>query len=162
GPHTLAVTIKDRAGHSASATSSFQVDTQGPFVRVIQPLPGSVLKTVTPHVLVEYGDADGVDLATFRLLVNGTDRTALCVKAAHPANGALSEATALPQGPSTTTAQIKDLTGNQGSASSPFSVDTIAPSGSLELPPAITNQAQPVVRVRYTDAGSGINTASVR
>jgi len=75
GPHSLSVSISDRAGNQAAASVSFSVDTMAPQVAVVQPAPGAIIATASPHARVTFDDARGVDLATLRIAVNGADRT---------------------------------------------------------------------------------------
>ncbi len=162
GEHRLLVRIKDRAGNDQSAQVRFWVDTAVPDITVIQPPPGFLLNTATPLVLVGYGDAQGVDLATFKLSIGAEDRTAWCQVGPDSATCAIPASSRLPEGANVAAAEIKDLTGNRATAASEFTIDTIAPTGGMELPEAITNTAHPAIKLSYADSGTGIDVATVR
>ena len=164
--HILAAEIKDKAGNLRNASSEFSVDTGAPFVRVVQPPPGQIIATATPHVFIEYSDAQGVDTTTFKLWVGPSgarvDRTSWCVAAAAGADCTIPPADRLPEGDNVITGEIKDSTGNPGTADSRFKVDTVRPTGSLVAPANPTNVAKPTITFTYDDgAGTGIDAGSV-
>jgi hypothetical protein len=161
GAHVFSVKIADAAGNSRDATAPFSVDTVVPAVRVVQPPPGFKLSSATPHVLVEYSDAQGLDYASLRVFVNGQDRTTLFVKGAETAQAQLTGAAALSDGTSTIVAEIRDQTGNLGEGRSEFIVDTAFPTGSFRAPLLPTSSTAPLIRFEYSDAGTGIAAGTV-
>ncbi|MGH2687637.1 MAG: hypothetical protein ACRDKW_02350, partial [Actinomycetota bacterium] len=127
GAHVFSVTIRDRAGNPRTAQVGFTVDATAPRIRVVQPPPGFILATRQPFILVEYEDAQGLDLPSFRLRVDGQDRTSVCQVDPDAARCTLPAESALADGPHTVLGEIQDATGNPGSATSDFTVDTAPP-----------------------------------
>src|SRR5712692_6991220 len=160
GNHTITTSIKDKAGHSTTATSNFSVDTAIPVIHITVPVDGSFVATLSPHVNVTYSDPD-LALSTLKITSNGHDITSLFTVGPSSASADLTGAASVGQGANTLTAQISDLSGHTGNASSSFTVDTILPSGSITSPPAITNSATPSLQATYSDSGSGIDLTSV-
>ena len=158
GEHTLTARIKDRAGNERTAQSRFRVDTGVPDIQIVLPLSGFILNTATPLVLVTYSDPQGVDLQTFKLVVRDQDRTSSCQVGPDSASCTIPP---VPQGESTIRAEIKDLGGNHATAISSFIVDTIAPTGSMTSPGAITNTGAAAITFAYEDAGTGVRVTSV-
>jgi hypothetical protein len=158
GEHTLTARIKDRAGNERTAQSRFRVDTGVPDIQIVQPPSGFILNTATPFVLVTYSDPQGVDLQTFKLVVRDQDRTSSCQVGPDSASCTIPP---VPQGESTIRAEIKDLGGNLATATSSFIVDTIAPTGSMTSPGAVTNTGAAAITFTYEDAGTGVRVSSV-
>jgi hypothetical protein len=157
GSHTLLASIKDMAGNVASAQITFSVDTTIPTIHVSQPAPNALLNTHVPSVLITYTDLTGVNLATLHVFVNGVDATGLFNVTSTSATAQLTAAFALPDGQNTISAQIANLAGSVGTASSTFLVDTTPPTISFQAPPAMTNNNAPTVTIVYSDATSGVN-----
>lgn len=153
GQHTLTATVGDLAGNTATATSRFTVDLTAPQIRVAEPAAGAYLATATPTIRVTYQDNGALDLATLKVLVNGTDRTPLFTKTATGATLTLTAATALPQGANQITAQITDSAGNLDSTSVAFNVDLTPPQISIGAPAAGSRHGSPEVpiAISYSD-----------
>src|SRR5262249_690812 len=77
------------------------------------------------------------------------------------ATGATATFTGLAEGPHTIAAQIADPTGNIGHTTSSLVVDTIRPQLTIVSPSGAVNTGSPIGLAQYSDAGSGINPASV-
>ncbi|HEX6096862.1 MAG TPA: Ig-like domain-containing protein [Thermoanaerobaculia bacterium] len=134
GVHTVQITLFDRAGNRAAAdTLSFTVDTIHPTAAVAQPANNSVTGTATPAVRVTYADGSGsgVDPASVRVTVDGTDVTATFTVTAAEATGTLAT---LADGPHTVTVTALDWAGNSAGASSTFTVDTGNPAVTITQP----------------------------
>ncbi len=159
GTHTLAVTVRDQAGHESSASVTFSVDTTAPSLLIVEPAAGALLATTSPAARLTYSDDQGVVTGTLVVRVDGVDRTAAFTAGPAEATGTLD---GLGQGAHALSAEIADTTGNKGLAASAFTVDTLAPTGALTSPGALTNNPAPTVRVTYSDATSGVEPASVR
>ena len=162
GSHTLTVRIFDRAGNQANASVTFLVDLTAPSLRVAVPAPGEFVRTASPALRLEYSDENGVDTATLKVQLNGTDVTPLFTIGTGAATADLAGALTLPEGAATITAEIRDLTGNTGATTSTFTVDTVAPAVSVTAPAGPVNSAAPAASVTYSDSGSGIDSASLR
>jgi len=161
GPHLLLATIKDLAGNAASAQIAFNVDTSIPTIHVSQPAANALLSTHTPQVLIDYTDVGGVDLTTLKVLVNGANASSLFTVTSTTATAQLTSAFALPDGQNTITAQIANLAGTVGTATSTFLVDTTPPTIAFQAPPARTNSNAPTVTITYSDATSGVDPFSL-
>lgn len=157
GAHLLAASIKDLAGNVASTQITFYVDTTIPTIHVTQPAPNALLNTHTPPVSVAYTDVTGVDLTTLHVLVNGVDATSLFNVTSAGATAQLTTAFSLPDGENTISAQIANLAGTVGTATSTFLVDTTPPTIAFQLPTAKTNSNTPTVTIVYSDATSGVD-----
>lgn len=140
GGHTLSVSIRDLAGHETVAAATFSVDATAPALAVAEPAAGALLRTSAPTLRVTYADDQGVDLATLRVRVDGVDRTASLAVGAGEASGTLA---GLSDGAHQIEAQIADQTGNLATATSRFSVDTLAPTGALASPGSPTPSPSP-------------------
>jgi hypothetical protein len=155
GPHVLTARIADRAGNITTQTVDFIVDTTVPVVRVVTPAPGAFIRNAKPVVQVEYADAQGIDAASVKISINGTDRTSLFTIDAAKAVATLTEA--LPDGANSIVATVADSTANQATVMATFTVDTVKPAGAFVEPGALVNTSTPRVAVSYTDSGSGID-----
>ena len=161
GAHLLLATIKDLAGNAASAQITFYVDTTIPTIHISQPASNALLNTHTPQVMIDYTDVGGVDLTTLNVLVNGANASSLFTATSTSASAQLTSAFALPDGQNTITAQIANLAGSVGTATSTFLVDTTPPTIAIQAPSARTNSNAPTVTITYSDATSGVNPYSL-
>ncbi|MHB8793559.1 MAG: beta strand repeat-containing protein, partial [Thermoleophilia bacterium] len=156
GNHTIDVSVADNAGNTGTGTGSFMVDTAAPAVTNLQPT--GWLNTSSTTVTADYTDTgSGIDSATAQVymdsgLVTGCTATATSISC--PVTG-------LAEGAHNYTVSVKNMAGNTGSASASFTVDTAGPAVSGILPSGTITSAATTVYANYTDATSGINTASV-
>ncbi len=154
GAHTVQVTLFDRAGNRAVAnTLTITVDTINPTATAVQPVNGSVLPTATPAVRFTYTDASGsgIDPASVRVTIDGTDVTAATTITATEATGTLA---ALADGAHTAIVSALDWAGNSAGASTTFTVDTTNPAVTITLPEEgnFTSSATIAVSGTVTDA----------
>ena len=149
GSHTFTVSIQDNAGNTATATSKFTVALSTPQIQIVQPALGTYLNTTSPTINIQYSDSMGLNLATLKVLINGTDDTAQFTKTASSATATI----ALPQGANQIVAQIQNVAGTQASASTSFNIDTKPPTISFSSPVAGSYQATTTaaVTVQYAD-----------
>ncbi len=161
GSHTLTAHVLDRAGNAGNATVSFVVDTAVPTIQVTAPAAGAFVSTGSPAISIAYSDPDAVATGSFKVLVNGTDRTSLFTVGPTGATAALAGRLTLADGAATVNAQIANLAGIVGSTTSAFTVDTAPPTVAVTAPAGAVGSAAPAAIVAYADAGSGIDTASV-
>ena len=171
GTHQLSATITDRAGNkSQPVTLSFVVDTKPPVVSFTTPANNSFLNNPTPSITLQYGDGTGTGVATSSmqiLLQQGTnppaDITSYFQIGPQQATGAIPAAVSLNDGTYVLSAAVNDLVGNSGGARATFVVDTVAPTASIQAPPAaaiLNASVVPVVLV-YNDDRSGIDTSKL-
>lgn len=161
GSHTLVARILDRAGNPGSATVTFVVATAVPTIQVTAPPAGAFVSTASPRITVTYSDPDAVAPATFKLRWNGTDITNLFTAGATEASADLAGRLTFPEGTVTLTAQISNLAGVTGTATSVFTVDTRPPTVSITAPAGAVASGTPAASITYADGGSGIDTTAV-
>src|SRR4030095_16919866 len=139
----------------ATTYADFSVDVAAPTIEILQPPPGHTINTGTPTVLVAYSDPQRVDTTTLKVSIAGVDRTSWCVRGPDSASCTIPQADRLPEGTTAIAAEIKDLTNNLGTTTSPVKVDTIAPTAALVSPVSTSNikQAHPEIHVSYSDGG---------
>ncbi|HEX4965048.1 MAG TPA: Ig-like domain-containing protein [Thermoanaerobaculia bacterium] len=159
GSHTLAASVKDKAGNAATATVTFVVDTAAPSIKVVAPAPGAFVRTASPTITIDYSGS--VNTATFKASLNGADITSLFTVGAGEATVDLAGKRTLPEGLATVSAQIASPTGAVGSTTSTFTVDTTAPAVAITAPAGTVGTGTPAATVTYSDAGSGIDVTAV-
>lgn len=165
GTHRLRAIVPDLAGNAAEILASFEVDTVAPTYVLDTPAPGSFNATQTPPFVIRYADErSGLELTTFKVLLDGVDRTALFTIAEDEARAILP--TPLSQGQHNVQVTLFDRAGNRGATQTlTFTIDTINPTAVVALPAngTFVATATPGLRFTYSDGtGSGIDPASVR
>jgi hypothetical protein len=139
GAHTLRVDLADRAGNTASASSTFVVDVTPPSFSALQPENGSTVTVARPTIGATLADLmAGVDVASVGILVDGVDRTG---SATIGAAGFTLDPGDLAAGGHTWSVTVADFAGNVATATATFSVST-PPGGSL--PPDPVTVAPPI------------------
>ncbi|MFA6093804.1 MAG: hypothetical protein WCU88_09605 [Elusimicrobiota bacterium] len=133
GIHALAFHSIDRTGNVESLrTVSLAVqsyDVTPPLLSLL-PVSGSTITLAGPAIVVSYSDSGrGMDLASVRLSLDGTDMTAQAVVWASSA--VYVPAAALSQGTHTATTFAADLAGNGSSISTTFLLDSLPPATAL-------------------------------
>ncbi|WP_386071099.1 Ig-like domain-containing protein [Tahibacter sp. UC22_41] len=134
GPHTAKARATDAAGNTStdSAASTFTIDTTAPPAPVLaNPANGSTTGNTLPTV---NGTAE--PSSSVSVIVDGTPRGTATANAS--GDWSFTLATPLADGPHTARARATDAVGNTGpdSATSTFTVDTIAPAAPVLANPA--------------------------
>jgi len=108
-------------------------DTQAPAVSFTAPAAGSLLATATPAIAATFSDAgSGIDPASLRFLLDGTDRTG---QAQASASGlSFTPSTPLAEGGHTAQVTVRDLAGNQAQGAVSFTTDTASPTITFTSP----------------------------
>lgn len=139
-------TAIDRAGNTASASTSVSLDKTAPEISALSPTEGAVLDHARPSLSAAFTDAlSGIDPSTARVLLDGA-----------PARGELSATPEgltfvseadLPEGPHTVAVSVGDRAGNLVEKASGFEVDLGPPPGgpALRVVPS---------KLRVNDVGS--------
>ncbi len=161
----LEVELRGSPGSGITVTVVGQ-DNVAPAIAITAPSQTVITGDPQPAVAVTYSDAlSGVDTSTLKIAVDGT---ALAGCAVGAASGTCTPPV-LAAGDHTLTAEISDRAGNRGTASFSFQLvlnqpDTTPPTVAITAPAAgsFLATATPTVTATYTDAGSGIDPASVR
>jgi large repetitive protein len=158
GPHAVLANARDAAGNTASAASSFIIDTTAPAITITEPTNGSIGASAGPAVT---GSTEPNTLV--RVSIDGSNPVEVTSDASGrwrlPIMGQLAD------GPHTVTAVAIDAAGNQGMTSSAFTIDTVSPSLTIIAPanggavasqtPTIRGKSEPGQRVDVTiDGGS--------
>jgi hypothetical protein len=154
GAHSVIATATDLAGNTATAQSTFDVDTTLPFVVISTPVPGSELNT-TPTVV---GQAD--PNATVKILVDGVDSGTVTADA----NGdwTYDFPADLADGEYEVVAQVEEA-GKTGEATTTFTIDTtidltvdgpVAGSTISNPNPVLTGVTDPGALVTVTQNGT--------
>jgi hypothetical protein len=162
GPHTLAASIRDRAGNPAAASFSFQVVPPPPSVAIPSPAQGSYLASATPAIQGTYSAAVGIDLATVALKLDGADVTA----AARIGAAGLTYTPSAPLAEGAHLAQLaaSDTAGDAAYASSQFFVDLTPPTLAVTAPAGalVVTNLRPVIALSYGDSGSGVDPTTLQ
>jgi len=161
GLYSVTVTETDAAGNSASADSTFTLDTVPPAAPVIvSPTNGLVTNNVSPSVHGT-GDEPGNVL---KIVVTGADEFKAECATEVQTDGTWSW-TCSPQlvlsgeGAYTVTVTETDVAGNTATESVTFTLDTVPPAAPVILAPAngsSTNSASPAVHGTGDEAGNAI------
>ena len=167
GTYHLHARILDIAGNISEADNAFEIDTVAPTFRVESPAPNGYVATTTPQFTIRYDDElSGVDTPRAVVLIDGVNKTARFTFADGVATGTLLANEALAQGRHTIDVTLFDRAGNPAaSAPQSFTVDTIAPTASIEAPVtgSFVGKAPHNFAVTYADGtGSGVDPASVK
>jgi RHS repeat-associated protein len=139
GGHTVFVQVADQAGNVASASAAFVVDLTGPAVTGLSPADGTTVTVTRPPISAGFDDAGaGVDVASVRIVLDGTDRTD---GAAVSASGFSLDPGDVTPGAHALAITLGDRAGNVTTVSASFTV-AAAPGGSL--PPDPSTVAPPL------------------
>ncbi|HSM87149.1 MAG TPA: Ig-like domain repeat protein, partial [Candidatus Limnocylindrales bacterium] len=165
GQHQFRVTVADKAGNVAEATSSFLVDITPPQATFANPADNSFTNNTLPSVVLNYSDGlSGVDPASVHIFLQPlnsleTEITAQFTLGAGQATGTVPAV--LAPGTYHLRAQIADKAGNITNVDSAFAVDTTAPTYNIDTPAAnaYLNTATPTFTVTYQDDSSGVDPA---
>ena len=134
GSHTVSATATDAAGNTsaASSTNTFTVDAGDPVVVISTPANGSTTSDSTP--LLTFGVTDNSNTTTTCTIDNGTPFA--CESG--------DDLPTLNDGSHTLVVTATDGAGNSAGDTTTFTVDTTAPSASIDdAPPALDNDATP-------------------
>ena len=139
GAHTIAVQLADRAGNTASASSTFVVDLTPPSIAALQPANGSTVTVTRPTIGATFSDAlAGVAVTSASILVDGVDRTG---SATVGGTGFTLDPGDLAAGAHTWSVSVADFAGNVATAAASFTIST---SPGSSLPPDPVTVAPPV------------------
>ncbi|MCU1350082.1 MAG: OmpA family protein, partial [Acidobacteria bacterium] len=161
GPIAVAAEIKDTGGNLGRTASTFLIDVTPPALAFELPLDR--VADPKPAVRVRYSDAAaGIDPASLRVSIDGSDVTALFTAGADTAAGTLTAA--LTDGPHVLSATIADRAKNPVTVTKSFVVDTVLPLVTITAPAdnSFVNNARPPMAVTWSDNGTGLDLTSPR
>ncbi|MEM3366602.1 MAG: Ig-like domain-containing protein, partial [Candidatus Methanomethyliaceae archaeon] len=123
GTHTVALTVKDTSGNTATATWSFAirlpvVDTLPPTITIVSPANNSVLTTKSVTISASYSDNVAIDVSSVVLKVDNVDVTS---RATVTSTG-VTYSTTLEEGTHTVALTVKDTSGNTATATWSFAI----------------------------------------
>jgi hypothetical protein len=96
-------------------------DSTPPAIRITQPAPGARIETFTPVIELVYDDeGTGVQVVSFRAMINGRDHSAAFEHHSQGAIGKIAPSNPLPLGENKLTIELADRAGNIGRAESTF------------------------------------------
>ena len=139
GGHSLAASIRDRAGNPATASFSFQLVAPGPTITITSPGDGSYSRNPSTHVTGTIGGTVAAVTVNGQAAILGQDSFTATVTLTTGFNQLLAVAT--------------DAAANQASAAVGVTLDTSPPAVTLTAPAPgqITNQPQVQVSGSATD-----------
>lgn len=159
GEHRIEVTVGDHAGRVAQTSSTFVLDSVPPTVTLVRPAP-VVTADSSPIVEVAFADGGtGIDPASVRIFLDNTDLTLDCTI---DASGALCPSPVLADGRHSIAASALDRAGNLGGGGGSFDIvfDREPPTVAIVAPQALAQgDSTPMIRIEYTDVGSGVDPA---
>jgi len=158
GSHILVVAVRDTAGNAVEATRTVGLaDGVSPVVS-LTPAAGSSLGDSRPTLSATFADADpssGIATGTFQATLDGNDVTGNFAVSSSAASW--SPSTELSQGEHLLEISIQDQSGNPGSSSSTFTVDTVIPFLTSSISPdAILTVATPNLVATFADPPPGV------
>jgi hypothetical protein len=153
--YSIGIRVADKAGNIATASGSFKLEVTAPIISGMSPT--GTIQSVDVAVSANYSDAGaGIDLTTALMKVDG-----VVVSANASASGISYQATKLMHGDHTVYVEVADQFGNPASQNWTFKVEETAPAIATIEPNSEVNTATPVLKATYSDAGTGVNVASV-
>jgi hypothetical protein len=163
GPNTLQAQISDVAGNVGTARSTFTVDSVPPTGTIVAPQP--LVGTALPIIQATYADpapGTGVNPGSVQVFVDGALQGGNFT--ASPSAVVGTPASPLAEGAHTVLVTFADGAGNPGQAGpTTFTVDTQPPTAAFRSPAndSFLNNPTPTIELDYSDATSGVATASV-
>jgi len=157
GPRTVSV----RTGvEEVSLANGFTVTAtgQGPTISITAPVAGTFVFVKRPTIEVNYSAAGGIDFSS--LIFKGNDQPLTTNCQLNNTGGRCTLANDLPEGSVTLMASIKDLTGNTGTGSVQFTIDSVPVQISITAPAAGLITKDENVEVKGT-VGAGVNSVKV-
>lgn len=139
---TLQVTVTDAAGNTGQASRTVHVDRVSPAIGIVQPIAGAFVSGATLGVAGTVSDASPLVGVT----VNGVPAVV--------SGGSFTANVPAPNGPLVLQAVAEDAAGNQGTAGTTVTVDSVAPILTMTSPADgfLTNQATMHVTGTVADA----------
>jgi PKD repeat protein len=164
GGHSVAASVRDRAGNAAAASFSFQLvlDATQPTIAIASPAAGGLLSNGSTPVVATFSDPNAaINVGSVRLTIDGTDVTA---QAQINAGGLTYTPSApLASGAHAATVSASDAAGRAAQATVNFVVDTTVASVVIVSPAdgSFVATGTPAIQGRYSDAAAGINLATI-
>ncbi len=138
------------------------VDRTAPVIANLVPAENSATQNLRPTMSATFSDAlSGVKVSTIHIVLDGVDKTSLATVSA--TGFTFTPASNLSQAAHTLVVSLADNAGNTASATRHFTTDNQPPQVTAFVPVdgSFTSARRPAISVAYSDAASGVNTASV-
>lgn len=136
GENGVTVQVTDASGNPGSDSIVFYVDTTAPGVSIVRPVNGAIVDTSTPDITFHTGEAGAAVLT-----VNGAVHDPVEV----PEGETTWQLGPLPEGENWVTVQVTDAAGNDDSATTVFTVDTVSPRVTIYGPAGTIEVQNPVL-----------------
>ncbi|MDO5639699.1 MAG: Ig-like domain-containing protein, partial [Neisseria sp.] len=149
GNYTVDASVKDPAGNEGKATDTGSVDTTAPVITVDAPDDSN---DATPTIT---GTTDAPEGSVVTIVVTDSEGNTQTVTTTVDSDGQYSVDVpeALPEGNYTVDASVKDPAGNEGKATDNGSIDTVAPTITVDAPDNTTDNTPLITGT--TDAPTG-------
>jgi hypothetical protein len=164
GSHAISVSVDDYAGNTGSGNGNFTIDwssdTTDPVISSIE--PSGTIMNANASIIAYYSDNEsGIDTGTVAITLDGSALSGCTVTTSY----ASCDVTGLAQGGHAIAVSVDDNNGNQatgnGSFTLDYSGDTTDPTVSNVQPSGTITTDSTTITADFSDAGSGIDSASV-
>ncbi len=156
GPHNIGGSIADILGNTATIDSGFSyIDDIPPVVTDVAPT--GIVSTASTTISASYSDSGtGIDTGTTAVTLDGNPVAGCAISS----SGVSCAISGLADGAHVAIVSVSDPSGNTGTASASFTVDTTPPSIDGIRPSGTITTGSTMVQVSYSDATSGINSST--
>ncbi len=135
GEHAVEIRVSDLANNLATAGFPFTIDVTPPAITFLDPARDGFVNTRNPILRVGYDDVrSDVNLGTVEFVLNGIDLSDFVQVGERESLLSLLDGLGLPEGPAVLFVRVADAVGNESTATSVFTVDTIPPTLVLTQP----------------------------
>lgn len=156
GANQITAQIKNLAGTSATASTSFNVDTTAPLISITHPAANSYHGSPNIDVAVQYSDDQAINASSLQVTLDG-----VAVTMTTTPNSATGSVANVATGAHVIVATIADMAGNLTTTQENFYVDLTVPDIHILQPPSggFLNTHTPQVSIEYSDV-QGVNTST--
>jgi len=165
GSHSIVSRARDVAGNTGETSSTFSIDSVAPFL-TSNIASGSTISTSTPTLVATYADPDpgsGVDVSSFQAFLDGNSITSSFTVGSLQASFQIPRGSGLSDASHSLEYRIADNVSHQSVVTVNLLVDTQGPVVSIDEPrDGVELQTSvPTIQISYSDAGTGVNPASL-
>ena len=145
GSYTVSISVTDKNGNTADASTDFTVDIPGPIVAIHSPAAGQMYDHKNPEITWEYSGK--AEITSFTLTIDDGNPVELD-------EGAMSHTPELGNGEYTVVATVKDVNGKTATATVVFSIRLPVPTATITTPAAgqVYNHGKPIITGTFSGA----------